>query len=139
MIVTQRFTMDTRGDGQVIEINDEVCRRVAASGVAEGIVTVFVTGTTAGVTIIEHEPGLVEDLRAAMERFAPREIPYQHNLRNPGEDNGHSHTRAALIGPSLVVPVAGRRPTLGRWQRIVLVDFDSRPRTRELVVQVMGE
>ncbi len=139
MVSTKTFSLDTRGDGDVIEIGGEVAKGVAESGVREGIVTIFVTGTTAGVTIIELEPGLVEDLRAAMERFAPRGIPYQHNLRNPGEDNGHSHTRASLIGPSLVVPVKGKKPMLGAWQRIILVDFDSRPRTRQVVVQVMGE
>ena len=138
MIVTKSFQTQTKGDGQVIEINGEVCNQVTDSGVSEGIVTVFVTGTTAGVIIMEHEPGLVEDLDAAMERLVPRGIPYQHNIRN-NDDNGHSHTRACLLGPSLVVPVAQRRPLLGVWQRIVLVDFDSRPRQRDVIVQVMGE
>ncbi len=138
MIVTKSFPMQTQGDGQVIEISEAVGQRVAESGVTEGIVTVFVTGTTAGVMIMEHEPGLVDDFGAVMERLVPRDIPYQHNIRN-NDDNGHSHTRACLLGPSLVVPVAQRRPLLGAWQRIVLVDFDSRPRAREVIVQVMGE
>ena len=138
MIVTERFSLSTHGDGQVIEINDHVKRYVAASKVKAGIVTVFVTGTTAGVCIMEHEPGLVEDMDAAMERLIPRAITYQHNVRN-NDDNGHSHTRAVLMGPSVVIPVADGKPMLGTWQRVVLIDFDSRPRTRDLVVQVMGE
>ncbi|MBI3743266.1 MAG: YjbQ family protein [Chloroflexi bacterium] len=138
MIVTQRFSLSTRGGGQVILINDEVARYVAASKVKAGIVTLFVTGTTAGVCIMEHEPGLVEDMNAAMERLIPQGIVYQHNVRN-NDDNGHSHTRAVLMGPSVVIPVADGKPMLGTWQRVVLVDFDSRPRKRDLVVQVMGE
>ena len=130
--------MDTQGDGQVIDISDEVCRRVASSGIAEGIVTVYVTGTTAGIAVIEYEPGLVLDLSAAMERLYPREMEYQHNVLN-NDDNGHSHTRATMVGPSVVVPVKDRKPLTGTWQRFVLIDFDSRPRSRDLVVQVMGE
>ena len=138
MIETTRFGLDTQGDGQVIDISDEVCRRVASSGIAEGIVTVYVTGTTAGIAVIEYEPGLVLDLAAAMERLYPRGMEYQHNVLN-NDDNGHSHTRATMVGPSVVVPVKGRKPLTGTWQRFVLIDFDSRPRSRDLVVQVMGE
>lgn len=138
MIETTRFGLDTQGDGQVIDISDEVCRRVASSGIAEGIVTVYVTGTTAGIAVIEYEPGLVLDLAAAMERLYPRGMEYQHNVLN-NDDNGHSHTRATMVGPSVVVPVKDRKPLTGTWQRFVLIDFDSRPRSRDLVVQVMGE
>ena len=138
MIVTNKVTLATRGDCHVIDISDEVSREVTASGLADGIVTVFVTGTTAGVAIVEYEPGLVEDLQSAMERLIPRGIPYQHNILNH-DDNGHAHTQATLIGQSLVVPFSGKKPLLGTWQRIVMVDFDSRPRNRDIVVQVMGE
>ena len=138
MIVTRELTLLTEGEGQIIEIDGEVKRHVAESGVNSGIVTVFVSGTTAGVTVMEHEPGLVADLHTLMERLAPREETYQHNILNQ-DDNGHSHTRATVIGPSIVVPFASSTPLLGTWQRIVVVDFDSRPRTRQVIMQVMGE
>lgn len=138
MIVTKRISVASQGDCQIIDINDEVCRQVAQSGVANGIVTVFVLGTTAGVAIMEFEPGLVSDLQAAMERLAPRGLPYQHNILN-NDDNGHAHTQATFVGPSMVVPFSARKPLLGTWQRIILVDFDSRPRTREVILQIMGE
>lgn len=138
MVVTRRLKLATKGEGHIIAIHDEVCRHVAESGVADGTVTVFVAGTTAGVTIMEHEPGLVVDLKAAMERLAPRDIPYQHNILN-NDINGHSHTQATLIGPSVVVPFVAGKLLTGTWQRIILVDFDSRPRQREVVLQIMGE
>ena len=138
MIVTGKVSLDTEGDCQVIDITEEVVRQVAQCGLAGGIVTVFVAGTTSGVAVIEYEPGLVMDLQTAMERLIPRGIPYQHNILNQ-DDNGHAHTQATLLGPSLVVPFIDKKPSLGTWQRIVVVDFDSRPRTREVVVQMMGE
>ena len=138
MVVTSRLELSTRGDGQVVDLSEEMKHRVAESGVAAGTVTVFVTATTASIGIMEHEPGLVTDLKAAMDRLVPRDLTYQHNVLN-NDTNGHSHTRASLMGPSLVVPVAGGRPLLGTWQSVVLVDFDSRSRTREVVFQVMGE
>ena len=138
MIVTGKVSLDTEGDCQVIDITEEVVRQVAQCGLTGGIVTVFVAGTTSGVAVIEYEPGLVMDLQTAMERLIPRGIPYQHNILNQ-DDNGHAHTQATLLGPSLVVPFIDKKPSLGTWQRIVVVDFDSRPRTREVVVQMMGE
>ena len=138
MIVTRKLTLSTEGDGQIISINAEVSRLVAESGLNDGIAIVFVTGTTAGVMVMEHEPGLVEDLHTTMERLIPRGAAYQHDVLN-NDDNGHAHTRACLLGPSLVVPFAGKQPLLGTWQRIVIVDFDSRPRSREVIVQLMGE
>ena len=138
MIVTKRLRLETQGGGQVIPLNGEVVKQAHGAGVGEGIVTVFVQGTTAGVAIMEYEPGLVLDLDTAMERLFPQGIEYRHNTLN-ADDNGHSHTRATLIGPSLVVPIAGHQPLLGVWQEIVLIDFDSRPRSRDLVLQFMGE
>ena len=138
LIVTKRLSLETKGDGQIIALNDEVVRQSRDAGIAEGIVTVFVPGTTAGVTIMEHEPGLVLDLAAAMNRLFPRGIEYQHDVLN-ADTNGHSHTRATLIGPSLVVPIAKHTPLLGTWQEIVMIDFDSRPRSRDLILQFMGE
>lgn len=138
MVVTTKLELSTKGDGQVVDLSGEVKRRVAQSGVSAGTVTVFVTATTASIGIMEHEPGLVSDLVTAMARLVPKDMTYQHNVLN-NDTNGHSHTRASLMGPSLVVPVSGGQPLLGTWQSVVLVDFDSRARTREVVFQVLGE
>jgi secondary thiamine-phosphate synthase enzyme len=138
-VATGRLKLDTQGGGQIVEITTQVAKEVAASGIRRGIVTIFVTGTTAGVGIMELEPGTALDLQAGMERLAPREAKYQHNARNAGETNGHSHLQASLFGQSLVVPVDGGKAMLGTWQRIIVMDFDSRARTREIVVQTMGE
>lgn len=138
MIVTTRLRLSTQGNGQIISLNEEVKRQVSNSGVTEGAITVFVTATTASIGIMELEPGLVQDLTSTLDRLVPQNVKYQHNILND-DTNGHSHTRASLIGPSLVVPVTGGQPILGVWQSIVLIDFDSRPREREVVLQVMGE
>ena len=118
--------------------DDEVAQAVARSRLASGIATVFVLGSTAGVTTIEFEPGLVHDLGTAFDRLAPREFEYKHHERW-GDDNGHSHVRAALLGPSLSVPFVKGELCLGTWQQIVLVDFDTRPRNREFLIQILGE
>lgn len=138
MVVTRRISIRTQGQGDMVDITGEVGREVGASGVEAGTVTVFVSGSTAGVTTIEYEPGLQSDFRAMWDRLVPREIPYRHDQRW-GDGNGHAHVRASLLGPSLVVPVVAGRPALGTWQQIVVVDFDNRPRSREIVVQVTGE
>ena len=138
MIDTRRLTYETQGDGQVIDLTADLGRELADSDVSGGTVTIFVAGTTAAVTIMEYEPGLVDDMQTLMDRVAPRDVPYRHDILNR-DDNGHSHTRAMLMGPSLVVPLAEGSPMLGTWQRVVLVDFDSRPRVREVVLQIMGE
>ena len=132
-----RCSVTTRGNGEVLDVTGEVAEAVRGSGIANGIATVFVTGSTAALTTLEFEPGLVHDLNAAFERLYPREMEYRHHERW-GDDNGHSHVRASMLGPSLVVPVSGGELALGRWQQIVLVDFDTRPRAREFLVQVMG-
>ena len=103
-----------------------------------GILTVFVPGATAGVTTIEYEPGLVHDLKEAFEKIAPRRGEYMHNARW-GDGNGFSHVRASFLGPALTVPFGDKGLTLGTWQQIVLVDFDNRPRTREVIFQFIGE
>jgi secondary thiamine-phosphate synthase enzyme len=115
-----------------------VAQEVADSGLKDGTATVFVTGSTGGVTTVEYESGLISDLRDLFDRLAPSNIPYQHNLRW-GDGNGHAHVRASLVGPSLTVPFVDKKLTLGTWQQIVFVDFDNRPRSRELVLQLMGE
>lgn len=138
MVVTFTNEVATRGQGDVRDITDVVAGAVQASGCAAGAVTVFVVGSTAGVTTMEFEPGAVADLKDAFERLASRHGQYSHHL-TWGDDNGSSHVRAALLGPSVAVPFAQRRLFLGTWQQVVLVECDTRPRTRQVVVQVIGE
>ena len=138
MVATFRVEVTTRGQGDAADVTGEVTRAVGASGLARGIVTVFVVGSTAGVTTMEYEPGVVADLDRALERVAPRYADYGHH-RRWGDDNGSSHVRAAVVGPSLTVPFVDGSLVLGTWQQIVVVELDTRPRTRELVVQVTGE
>jgi secondary thiamine-phosphate synthase enzyme len=138
MIVTRRLRVATQGNNDVLNLTRGVEAEVASSGVKHGIVTVFVAGSTAGLTTVEYEPGLVSDIKEAFNRLVPRGLPYQHHLTE-GDANGHSHVRAALIGPSLVVPFERGRLLLGTWQQVVLIDFDVRPRRRDLVVQIQGE
>ncbi len=138
MVVTRKISTNTRGDGHTLDITTEVEKAVTEAGVGSGVVTLFVVGSTAGLTTIEFEPGAVADLGRLFERIAPRDAEYQHELRWH-DDNGHSHVRAALLGPSLSVPFVSGKLVLGTWQQIVLVDFDTRQRKREVVAQIMGE
>lgn len=137
-IVTETFRVETRGDTDIVDLTPKVKALLHGSGLRQGQALVFVPGSTAGITTIEYEPGLLEDLPAAFERIAPRGIRYQHEERWH-DGNGHSHVRASLLGPSLIVPVAGGELLLGTWQQVVLVDFDNRPRHRDVVVQLTGE
>jgi secondary thiamine-phosphate synthase enzyme len=137
-VVTKTLSFQTRGNDEMVDITADVEDVVAASGLAGGIVTVFVPGSTASVTTIEYEPGLLSDFPKAMEKLAPRNAHYDHDARW-GDGNGHSHVRASTIGPSLVVPFQNGRLMLGTWQQIVFVDFDNRPRARNVIVQAMGE
>ncbi len=138
MIHREEMTLKTKGETQVVDLTEGVRALVRRSGVREGTVHLFVPGSTAGLTTVELEPGCVADLRAAFERVAPRNAHYDHNERW-GDGNGFSHVRAALLGPSLTVPVADGAPLLGTWQQVVLVDFDNRGRDRKVVATVMGE
>lgn len=138
MVVTERIKVDTQGNGDTIDITNEVQRAVQESGLSDGVVTLFAVGSTVGLTTIEFEPGAVADLGQLFEKIVPREGVYQHQLRWH-DDNGHSHVRASLLEPSLPVPFVRGQITLGTWQQIILVDFDTRPRQREVVAQVMGE
>lgn len=138
MIITRELQLRTQGHTTIEDVTDRVQAVVAESGLAAGIVTIFCPGSTAGLTTLEYEDGVVADLRRVFDEITPPERAYQHHLRW-GDDNGSAHVRAALIGPSLVVPFAAGRLALGTWQQIVFLDFDTSPRTRRLVVQVMGE
>ena len=131
------LTFRTSGDTDIIDITSQVSGTVAESGLTEGHVLVFVPGSTAAVTTIEYESGAVRDLKEAIERLAPAGIPYRHDARW-GDGNGYAHVRAALLGPSLTVPLIRGRLALGTWQQIVLVDFDNEPRDRKVLVSVSG-
>jgi secondary thiamine-phosphate synthase enzyme len=138
MTHSERFDVPTRGDSQVIDITPQVARIAAGSGVRNGIVVPFVVGSTAAITTTEAEPGLLtHDLKAFYERIAPDGMEYLHE-QTWHDDNGHSHVRASSLGPSITVPLVDGKMTLGTWQQIVLIDFDTRPRKREIVVQIIG-
>jgi len=128
----------TGGDAEVVEITGRVARVVAESGLSSGIVTLFSPSATSALTTIEYESGCVQDLQRLFDEVAAPNRHYAHNARW-GDGNGHSHIRAALLGPSLTVPFIDGRLTLGTWQQIIFVDFDNRPRQRRLIVQLMGE
>ncbi|MCX5646944.1 MAG: secondary thiamine-phosphate synthase enzyme YjbQ [Phycisphaerae bacterium] len=139
MVRTEQVQVQTHGNGHVVDITDQVAAAVARSGLTAGAVTVFNVGSTAGLTTTEYEPGLANhDLQAAFERIAPEDGHYEHESTWQ-DDNGHSHVRASLLGPSLSVPFVEGRLTLGTWQQIILVDFDTRGRTRTVVCQIIGE
>ena len=127
----------TSGNTDVIDITPKVTETLRNSGIKEGVLFLFVSGSTAALTTIEYEQGVVSDLIRTLEKIAPQNIPYQHNLRW-GDGNGYSHVRASLLGPSLNIPVSNKKLMVGAWQQIVLLDFDNRPREREIVVQIIG-
>jgi secondary thiamine-phosphate synthase enzyme len=131
-------TINTKGNNDCHNITRDVQSAVKESGVSSGIATVFIPGATAGVTTIEFEDGVVSDLSSAMNRLIPEDIQYQHN-RLCMDTNGHSHIRASLIGPSLTIPFINKQLQLGTWQQIALIDFDTRPRNREYLINIMGE
>lgn len=136
---TVSLTIGMEGDTQVENITKSVADALVGSKLNAGILTVFVRHTTASVMIIEDEPGIRADTKTFWDRIVPSDPRWRHNQVNPGEDNGHSHLRGQLQGPSVTVPFAAGALLLGTWQQIVLVDFDTRARDRELVVQVVGE
>jgi secondary thiamine-phosphate synthase enzyme len=135
---TTELHLETKGEPDIIDITEEVKKHVHQSEIKSGLVTIFCIGSTGAVTTIEYEPGLLEDLPAALERFAPKDAIYQHHLRWQ-DGNGHSHVRAAVIGPSLSIPIIGGNLPLGTWQQIVFLELDVRPRQRKLIVQITGE
>lgn len=137
-VVQEGLHLETAGFSDVHELTEDVQEVVGMAGIGRGLATVFVPGSTGAITTIEFEPGAVADLQRAIERLAPRDMAYEHDQRW-GDGNGFSHVRAALLGPSLSVPVQGGRLELGTWQQIVFIDLDNRPRERTLLVQAMGE
>ena len=137
-VVTKGITFQTRGNCDIIDITSQVAKEVQESGVNNGTVTLFITGSTAGITTIEYEPRLLSDFKNMWDRVIPQDIPYEHN-KTWGDGNGHSHVRASMLGASLTIPFANKRLTLGTWQQIVFIDFDNRSRSRKMVLQIMGE
>jgi secondary thiamine-phosphate synthase enzyme len=137
-VVTERFQVETRGETDIVDITNRVERIISDSPVVSGTATVFVSGSTAGISTVEYEDGLVHDLIKMYEQIAPREGEYRHNLRW-GDGNGFAHIRASITGQSFTIPFCDRRPLLGTWQQIILIDFDNRPRKREIIVQIVGE
>jgi secondary thiamine-phosphate synthase enzyme len=137
-IVTEQFSVSSRGNSEVVDITDDVTAILSRRKLREGLATVFVSGSTASITTTEFEPGLRRDIPEALQRLAPQGARYQHD-ETWHDGNGHSHVRAAIMGPSLTIPFAKGELLLGTWQQIVLVDHDNRPRERTIIVQLIGE
>jgi len=137
-VVTQDIALQSKGNCDIIDITSQVAKNVEGSGVDSGIATLFIVGSTAGITTIEYEPNLVSDFQNMWNRLAPQNIPYEHN-KTWGDGNGHSHVRASTLGASLTIPFVNKRLTLGTWQQIVFVDFDNRSRSRKIIIQILGE
>ncbi len=137
-IIHESITVPTRGFNDIKDLTEIINEKLIGSGLKSGLLTVFVQGSTAGVTTIEYEPGLVRDFSELMEKIIPSGRSYHHDERW-GDANGFSHLRASLIGPSLVIPFVNGKLRLGVWQQVVLLDFDNRPRNRQIVLQLMGE
>jgi secondary thiamine-phosphate synthase enzyme len=139
MVKTKKINVQTKGNCDIVDITPEVMEAIRQSEISEGTATVFNVGSTAGITTIEYEPGLVNyDIAAAFEKIAPQNGRYEHE-ETWHDDNGHAHVRASLLGPSLIVPIVDGAMTLGTWQQIVLIDFDTRARSRTVVCQISGD
>ena len=137
-VKTFSIPLNTRGEADIHDITDQVARHVTQSGLKDGIVTIFCPSSTSALTTIEYESGALNDLRRLFDEIVPQNRDYAHNARWH-DGNGHSHVRAALLGPSLTIPFVNGQLALGTWQQVIYVDFDNRPRRRELVLQLIGE
>jgi secondary thiamine-phosphate synthase enzyme len=137
-VITKDITLQSKGNCDIIDVTSRVAKIVEESEVKSGTVTLFIVGSTAGITTIEYEPNLVSDFKNMWDRVIPENIPYYHN-KTWGDGNGHSHVRASTLGASLTIPFVNKQLTLGTWQQIVLVDFDNRSRSRNITVQILGE
>ena len=137
-VLSDTVQLHSEGEGDIIDITEKLLNIVKVSKIKNGIITVFVSGSTAAVTTIEYEPGLVHDFPEMLSRIVPKDIEYEHD--NTWHDgNGHSHVRASLIGPSITIPIINGKLTLGTWQQVVLLEMDRRSRNRTLILQLMGE
>ncbi|HIF52025.1 MAG TPA: YjbQ family protein [Thiotrichaceae bacterium] len=138
-VVTKQFSLDMQGDTKIVNITKNTQDFLKQSKLTAGIITLFIKHTTASIMIFEDEPGLHQDTRDIWNQLIPANPEWQHNVRNKGEDNGHSHLRGQIQGQSLTIPFTEQNMTLGKWQQIVVIDFDTCARTRDIVVQIMGE
>lgn len=138
MTFTESISMDTKGYCDIVDITPRLLSILRRLLIANGLVTLFCPGATGSITTIEYEPGVLQDLKEALERIAPSNIPYRHDERW-GDGNGFSHVRAALMKPSLTIPVVDGKLTLGTWQQVVFIDFDNRGRHRDIIVQILGD
>lgn len=137
-VITANISLHTRGNTDILDITEQVAGSLRTSGLRNGILTVFCPSSTSALTTVEYEPGCLADLRRLFDEILPSNREYAHNARW-GDGNGHSHARAALLGASFTVPFVNGQLTLGTWQQIIYVDFDTRPRSRQLIVQMLGE
>lgn len=137
-VVTKQLSVNTRGEGDILDVTEDVAEAVIESSLKNGVVTIFVPGSTGALTTIEYEPGLLKDLPNVLERVAPKRLEYEHE-RRWHDGNGHSHVRASIIGPCLTVPFVNGRLTLGTWQQIVFLELDVHSRSRQLILQIIGE
>ena len=137
-VITKTAQIETRGENDVIDITGQTSKALEESNLEDGIVTVYIPGSTAAITTIEYEPGLIQDFPSMLSRIVPKDIEYQHD--NTWHDgNGHSHVKASLIGPSMTIPFKDGNLMLGTWQQIVLLETDTRPRERKIILQIIGE
>jgi len=137
-LVTRKMHFSTQGNSEIINLTNTVMKHLNGTNLNSGLVNLFIPGATGGLTTMEYEPGLVDDLRQTFERIAPEEKEYSHNLTHE-DSNAHSHIRASLIGPSLSIPFENTILQLGKWQQIIFIDFDNRPRKREIILQIIGQ
>ena len=137
-IETKKITEETAGFCAIVDVTAKFKELIRSAQIRAGTATLFVSGSTAALTTIEHEPGLVQDLKEFVEKLVPADRRYNHDERW-GDDNGFAHLRAALFGPSLAIPIENGAPSLGTWQQVILLDFGNRPRQRDIIVQLIGE
>jgi len=138
MIITKEIEVSTRGDCDIIDITEDANQKLSETGLKKGIITFFVVGSTAALTTIEYEPGLLKDIPRAMERLFPKDMKYDHDEKWH-DGNGHSHVRASFLKPDITIPFTSSSLVLGTWQQLVFVDFDNRSRNRKIVMQIIGE
>lgn len=137
-VETREITFITKGNCDVVDVTSQISDEIKQAGISDGIVTIFVPGSTGGLSTIEYESGLVSDIKEAMERIAPQGIEYKHNLKWK-DGNGHSHIRASIVGPSITIPFTKKKMLLGTWQQVIFLDFDNCSRNRKLILQIIGE
>jgi secondary thiamine-phosphate synthase enzyme len=138
-VITEKFSLEMNGDNDIKNITKRISDTLSTIKIKNGTVTIFVMHTTASLMVFEDEPGLRKDTKSIWENIIPKNKEWQHNILNPGEDNGHSHLRGQIQGQSLTIPFLNNELTLGAWQQVVIVDFDTRARTREIIMQIIGE